>query len=140
MKASLTRFVYLIVFLVAVGYAFVAFPKGMHAWQEKQRQIQEMEKRNASLAQQVERQKEYINRLKNNPAAQELEIRKRLKLLHPEEKLTPRRRQSHLLATSSIHKTEPSQNLRPRWRSRKGGVNQPHMGVGLWEVSPHARQ
>jgi cell division protein FtsB len=87
MKASLTRFVYLIVFLVAVGYAFVAFPKGMHAWQEKQRQIQEMEKRNASLAQQVERQKEYINRLKNSPAAQELEIRKRLKLLHPEEKL-----------------------------------------------------
>jgi hypothetical protein len=39
------------------------------------------------LAQQVERQKEYINRLKNSPAAQELEIRKRLKLLHPEEKL-----------------------------------------------------
>src|SRR3954453_804891 len=87
MKASLTRFVYLIVFLVAVGDAFVAFPKGMHAWQEKQRQIQEMEKRNASLAQQVERQKEYIDRLKNNPAAQELEIRKRLKLLRPQEKL-----------------------------------------------------
>jgi cell division protein FtsB len=86
MKASLTRFVYVLVFLVAVGYAFFAFPQGMHAWQEKQRQIQEMEKRNDSLAKQVERQKEYINRLKNNPGAQELEIRKRLKLLHPEEK------------------------------------------------------
>ena len=59
----------------------------MHAWQEKQRQIQEMEKRNASLAQEVERQKEHINRLNNNPAEQELEIRKRLKLLHPDEKL-----------------------------------------------------
>ena len=46
-----------------------------------------MEKRNDSLARQVERQKDYINRLQNNPAAQELEIRKRLKLLHPEEKL-----------------------------------------------------
>jgi cell division protein FtsB len=87
MKASLTRFVYVLVFLVAVAYAFFAFPQGMHAWQDKQRQIQEMEKRNDSLAKQVERQKEYINRLKNNPAAQELEIRKRLKLLHPEEKL-----------------------------------------------------
>jgi cell division protein FtsB len=87
MKASLTRFAYVIVFLVAVGYAFFAFPQGMHAWTEKQRQIQEMEKRNDSLAKQVERQKDYINRLKNNPAAQELEIRKRLKLLHPEEKL-----------------------------------------------------
>jgi hypothetical protein len=46
-----------------------------------------MEKRNDSLAKQVERQKDYINRLKNNPASQELEIRKRLKLLHPEEKV-----------------------------------------------------
>ena len=87
MKAPLTRFAYVLVFLVAVGYAFFAFPRGMHAWQDKQRQIQEMEKRNDSLARQVERQKEYINRLQNNPAAQELEIRKRLKLLHPEEKL-----------------------------------------------------
>jgi cell division protein FtsB len=87
MKASLTRFAYVLVFLVVVGYAFFAFPQGMHAWQEKQRQIQAMEKRNDSLAKQVERQKEYINRLQNNLAAQELEIRKRLKLLHPEEKL-----------------------------------------------------
>jgi cell division protein FtsB len=86
MKASLTRFVYIVVFLVAVGYAFFAFPQGMHAWQDKQRQIQDMEKRNDGLAKQVERQKEYIDRLKNNPGAQELEIRKRLKLLHPEEK------------------------------------------------------
>ena len=87
MKASLTRFAYVLVFLVVVGYAFFAFPLGMHAWQEKQRQIQAMEKRNDSLAKQVERQKEYINRLQNNRAAKELEIRKRLKLLHPEEKL-----------------------------------------------------
>ena len=87
MKASLTRFVYILVFLVAVGYAFFAFPQGVRAWQDKQREIQKMEKRNDSLAKQVERQKEYINRLKNNPASQELEIRKRLKLLHPEEKL-----------------------------------------------------
>ena len=86
MKASLTRFVYIVVFLVAVGYAFFAFPQGMHAWQDKQRQIQDMEKRNDGLAKQVERQKEYIDRLKNTPGAQELEIRKRLKLLHPEEK------------------------------------------------------
>jgi cell division protein FtsB len=86
MKASLTRFVYIVVFLVAVGYAFVAFPRGLHTWQDKQRQIQDMEKRNDGLAKHVERQKEYIDRLKNNHAAQELEIRKRLKLLHPEEK------------------------------------------------------
>jgi len=86
MKASLTRFVYVVVFLVAVAYAFIAFPQGMRAWQDKQDQIQQMEKRNARLAKQVERDQDYINRLKNNPSAQELEIRKRLKLLHPQEK------------------------------------------------------
>ncbi len=87
MKAPLTRFTYVLVFVVAVSYAFFAFPQGVRAWQDKQREIQEMEKRNDTLARQVERRKEHINRLQNNPAAQELEIRKRLKLLHPEEKL-----------------------------------------------------
>jgi hypothetical protein len=38
------------------------------------------------LAQEVERKKEHVGRLKNNPAEQELEIRKRLKLLRPDEK------------------------------------------------------
>ncbi len=87
MKAPLTRFTYVMLFLAAVSYAFFAFPKGVHAWQEKQQQVLEMEKRNAELARDVERQKEHINRLNNNPADQELEIRKRLKLLHPDEKL-----------------------------------------------------
>jgi cell division protein FtsB len=87
MRAPLARFAYVMIFLVAVGCAFLAFPQGMHAWREKQREIQEMEQRNASLARQVQREKDYINRLKSNPASQELEIRKRLKLLHPEEKV-----------------------------------------------------
>src|SRR5438477_12585873 len=86
MKAPLARFAYVIIFLVVVTYAFFAYPKGMHAWQDKQRQIQEMEKKNAVLAQEVERKKEHVGRLKNNPSDQELEIRKRLKLLRPDEK------------------------------------------------------
>ena len=87
MKAPLTRFAYVIVFLTVVTYAVLAFPKGMHAWQERQRQIQEMEKRNAGLAQEVERKKEHIKRLTDNPSEQELEIRRRLKLAHPDEKI-----------------------------------------------------
>jgi cell division protein FtsB len=87
MKVPFTRFAYVIVFLLAVIYAFFAFPKGMHGWQEKQRQILNMERRNASLAREVERKKEHIKRLDNNPAEQELEIRKRLKLAHPDEKV-----------------------------------------------------
>jgi cell division protein FtsB len=87
MKLPVTRFAYAIVFLLAVTYAVFAFPKGIHGWQEKQRQIQVMEKRNASLAREVERKKEHIKRLDHNPAEQELEIRKRLKLAHPDEKV-----------------------------------------------------
>ena len=87
MKAPLTRVAYVIVFLTMASYAFFAFPKGMHAWEEKQRQIQEMEKRNAVAAQAVERKKEHIRRLTDNPAEQELEIRRRLKLAHPDEKI-----------------------------------------------------
>ena len=87
MKAPLTRAAYVIIFLAVVVYAFFAFPKGMSAWQEKKRQIQEMEKRNAATAMEVERKKEHIRRLADNPAEQELEIRRRLKLAHPDEKI-----------------------------------------------------
>jgi cell division protein FtsB len=87
MKAPLTRFALLIVFLVAVSYAFVAFPRGMRSWQEKQHSIDEKEKSNTILVQQVERQKERIRRLANDPMEQELEIRKRLKLARPDEKV-----------------------------------------------------
>ena len=86
MKAPLTRFAYVIVFLVVAAYAFFAYPKGMHAYHEKQRQIEEMEKHNGALAKEVERKKERVGRLKSSPAEQELEIRKRLKLLKPDEK------------------------------------------------------
>jgi len=87
MKASLSRVAYVIVLLTVVTYAFFAFPKGMHAWQEKQRQIQEMETRNAAMHQEVERKREHIKRLTDNSAEQELEIRRRLKLAHPDEKI-----------------------------------------------------
>ena len=87
MKAPFTRLALLTVFLIAVAYAFAAFPKGMHAWQEKQRQIQEKEKSNTILVQEVERKKERIHRLDTDPEQQELEIRKRLKLARPDEKI-----------------------------------------------------
>ena len=87
MKAPLTRFALLIVFLMAVAYAFVAFPKGMHAWQEKQRLIQEKEKSNTEMVRELERQKDRIHRLATDPAEQDLEIRRRLKLAGKDEKV-----------------------------------------------------
>jgi cell division protein FtsB len=62
-------------------------PNGVHAWMDKDRQIQEMQKRNAIEAQQIERIKEHIKRLDGNPDEQEREIRERLKLVHPDEKI-----------------------------------------------------
>jgi cell division protein FtsB len=89
MKVSLTRFGYLIAFLMVVSYAFFTLrgPKGIPALLQKQHQIEEIEKRNAALAQENERTREHIQRLSDNPAEQELEIRQRLKLVHPGEKV-----------------------------------------------------
>jgi cell division protein FtsB len=89
MKASVTRYAYAITFLLLAWYAFVALrgPKGVHALAEKQEQIQDGEKRNADWARKIERQREHIKRLETNPAQQDLEIRERLKLAHPNEKI-----------------------------------------------------
>jgi len=70
-----------------VSYAFVVFPRGMHAWTEKQHHIEEKEKSNTDMVRQLERQKERIRRLTDDSAAQELEIRRRLKLAGPDEKV-----------------------------------------------------
>jgi len=89
MKASLTRYACALALLTLASYAFITLrgPRGVHALFEKQAQIREAEKRNAELARQIERKREHVRRLENNPAEQELEIRERLKLLHPNEKV-----------------------------------------------------
>jgi cell division protein FtsB len=46
-----------------------------------------MEKRNGDLDKEIERKREHIRRLNDNPSEQELEIRERLKLVHPNEKV-----------------------------------------------------
>ena len=89
MKASFARFAYLLVFLSVASYALVTLrgPKGVSALLEKQRQIRVIEQQNADLAKDVERRREHIGRLQDSPAQQELEIRDRLKLVHPGEKV-----------------------------------------------------
>lgn len=89
MKVSLARYAYAIVFVMVASYAFVTLrgPKGVQALLDKQAQIRQMEKRNADLDKQIERKREYIKRLGDNPSEQELKIRERLKLVHPNEKV-----------------------------------------------------
>jgi len=89
MKAPLARLAYVTVFLAVTSYAFFTLrgPKGIPGLIEKQRQIQEMEKRTTALAREIEQKRERISRITGNPAEQEMEIRHRLKLVHPGEKV-----------------------------------------------------
>jgi cell division protein FtsB len=89
MKAQLTRLAYVMAFLMVTSYAFFTLrgPRGIPGLLEKQRQIQETEKRNTALAREIEQKREHIRRLAGNPAEQEMEIRQRLKLVHPGEKI-----------------------------------------------------
>src|SRR5664280_1586242 len=56
MKAPLTRLAYIMAFFMVVGYAFFTLrgPKGIPGLLDRQRQIQEMEKRNTALAREIE--------------------------------------------------------------------------------------
>ena len=89
MKAPLTRSVYVMAFFVVISYAFFTLrgPKGIPGLLDRQRQVQETEKRNTALAREIEQKREHIERLTDNPAEQEKEIRQRLKLVHPGEKV-----------------------------------------------------
>lgn len=89
MKPSLARFAYFAALVVVAVYAFVTLrgPQGVPSVIAKQRMIQQMEKSNQDLHDEIERKKEHIKRLTSNPAEQELEIRERLKLVHPNDKV-----------------------------------------------------
>jgi cell division protein FtsB len=86
---SLNRLGYTAAFLGVLAYAVVTLrgPKGIPGLVTKRQQIEELEKRNATLAQENERLREHIQRLADNPAQQELEIRQRLKMVKPGEKV-----------------------------------------------------
>jgi cell division protein FtsB len=89
MNAPFARLTFAIAFVAVCAYALVTLrgPGGVPALMEKKAQIQEMERRNEGLAKEIERKREHIKRLTENPAEQELEIRDRLKLVHPNEKV-----------------------------------------------------
>jgi cell division protein FtsB len=89
MTGSFAKYAYVTAFLVMVSYAFFTLrgPKGISALVAKQHQIEEMERHNAGLAQENERMREHIERLNTSPDEQELEIRQRLKLVLPGEKV-----------------------------------------------------
>ena len=93
MKSSVIRFLYAVALVTAVVYAFFAMrgPHGVAAYTQKRQEIREMEESNAALARENQIKREYIERLRQSQPEQELEIRRRLKLVKPNEKVFMKR-------------------------------------------------
>src|SRR5262249_23499026 len=89
MKSPVVRMAYALALMLAVAYAFYSMrgPHGVAAWREKRQEIRDLEERNTVLSRENQLKREYIERLQQSQAEQELEIRRRLKLVKPNEKV-----------------------------------------------------
>jgi cell division protein FtsB len=87
MNVVIRRLLYIAGFVVIGVYGFVALrgPQGIPALLDKWRDIHALEEQNATMQRENEYKKERIRKLKDSPAEQEMEIRKKLKLLRPGE-------------------------------------------------------
>ena len=68
--------------LAAYATIMLRGPQGISALAEKRHQIQALEEENANLLRDIEAKKQRIERLKNDPKTQEVEIEKRLGRIH----------------------------------------------------------
>jgi cell division protein FtsB len=89
MRSSVAKLGYAVAVLVAASYALVTLrgPQGVPALIERQNQIRTLEKQNTDLEREIEFRRERIQRLQQDESEQELEIRQRLKLVRPGEKV-----------------------------------------------------
>jgi cell division protein FtsB len=89
MKISVIKAVYAFIVLCGIAYAFSALrgPNGIPALIEKRRQVREYETANEQLHRDIEQKRGRILRLETDPREQEIEIRQRLKLAAPGEKV-----------------------------------------------------
>src|SRR5436305_5075881 len=89
MKISGIRTAYAITVLIGILYAFVVLrgENGIPGLMAKRHQVQQLEQENQRLVREIESKKSRIQRLQDNPGEQEHEIRQRLKLAKPGEKI-----------------------------------------------------
>ncbi len=87
MKTAVRRmFFLLVVALIGVyGYLALRGPQGLPALREKWSEIRKLEEENANIQRENQYRRDRIKKLEENPSAQELEIRKKLKLVRPGE-------------------------------------------------------
>lgn len=86
-KNSIRRVAFLIVFagVATFGYFTLRSPQGLPALRQKWGEIRQLEEQNAALQRENEYRSARIKKLQQNSSEQELEIRKKLKLLRPGE-------------------------------------------------------
>ena len=89
MKISAVRVAYTAVVLAGIVYAFAELrgPNGIQGMLEKRHQVHDLEVSNEQLTKELAQKQERIQRLENDPREQEMEIRERLKLASPNEKI-----------------------------------------------------
>jgi cell division protein FtsB len=89
MKLTVGRCAYSFAILLVIGYGIYTLrgSQGIPALIKKQEEFKELEKRNAELAKEIEAKRAKIQRLRENPEEQELEIRRQMKLVKPGEKV-----------------------------------------------------
>jgi len=87
MRNAVRRTVFLLIVGVIGVYGYLALrgPQGLPALREKWREIRTLEENNNNLQRENQYRRERIEKLEKNPSAQELEIRKKLKLVRPGE-------------------------------------------------------
>ena len=89
LKSSARKLGYAVAILIVATYAFFTLrgPQGIPALIQKQHEVRELEKENGELAREIESRRDRIQRLRDDESEQELEIRQRLKLVRPGEKV-----------------------------------------------------
>ncbi len=87
MTTTLRRAAYSLALAIMAAYGYIALsgPRGIPALRMRWNEIRQLEEQNANLQRDNEYKKQRIERLKNDPAEQELEIRRRLKVQRPGE-------------------------------------------------------
>lgn len=87
MSGMVQRFGFLAAFALLGTYAAVVLrgPQGLQALAEKRRVIRELQEQNATLKSGNQQKRDRIEILKHNAEAQEMEVRKEMKLQRPGE-------------------------------------------------------
>jgi cell division protein FtsB len=87
MNSSVRRVLILVGFALigAYGLSELRGPQGLPALREKWNEIRQLEEENANLQRENDYRRDRIKKLESSPSEQELEIRKKLKLLRPGE-------------------------------------------------------